>query len=323
MVGIYKHIPQVGGTSEITIQTDTGTDPVGDTFTFTSAYMEIDGDSGTDTVTWAFDGGSGDTTNTVLGTTAGDSMTSAENNTFIGHDCGTAVTSGSYHTAVGYEALKAQTTSAGTGNTAMGWSALGSMTTGYANVAIGVRAGNGLTTGLNNMIMGNDAMRTCGTSVSRTVAVGPSAGSNNTGNDCVFFGNTAGKYNTANQKLIVDVADRGNESNSNNGAIIYGEMQSTETDQILATAGKFMAGGISPSGKIHAYQNVSTAAIPALYLEQDDINEAFIEFEGTSAADGSRSISTDTTEDSAKYGAIRVTINGVGDKWIRLYDDHS
>ena len=49
---------------------------------------------------------------------------------------------------------------------------------------------------------------------------------------------------------------------------------------------------------------------------------AFIDFIGTSASDGSTHISSDTTTDSAKFGAIAIEINGAT-KWIRIYDDHS
>lgn len=76
------------------------------------------------------------------------------------------------------------------------------------------------------------------------------------------------------------------------------------------------------SGKAHIDQSSTTAAIPVLVLDQGDIDDTFVNFIGTVAADGSRSISTDTTEDSTKFGAIRVEINGVT-KWIRIYDDHS
>lgn len=75
-----------------------------------------------------------------------------------------------------------------------------------------------------------------------------------------------------------------------------------------------------------AYFNIDQAdtagAKPVLSLDQGDIDDSFIDFIGTSAADGSRSISTDTTEDSTKYGAIRVEINGTT-KWIRIYDNES
>jgi len=80
--------------------------------------------------------------------------------------------------------------------------------------------------------------------------------------------------------------------------------------------------GTSPTAPLHVDQSSASAAIPVLKLDQGDIDDTFIDFIGTSAADGSRSISSDTTENSAKFGAIRVEINGVT-KWIRIYDDES
>lgn len=69
-------------------------------------------------------------------------------------------------------------------------------------------------------------------------------------------------------------------------------------------------------------QSSTTSAVPVLNLDQADIDDTFINYIGASAADGSRSISSDVTEDAAKFGAIRCEINGVT-KWIRVYDDHS
>lgn len=69
-------------------------------------------------------------------------------------------------------------------------------------------------------------------------------------------------------------------------------------------------------------QNVAAGAVPVLRLSQTDIDDTFINYVGTSAADGTRSISSDTTEDAAKFGAFRVEINGVT-KWVRVYDDES
>ncbi len=81
--------------------------------------------------------------------------------------------------------------------------------------------------------------------------------------------------------------------------------------------------GVAPSGaQVFVDQPDSSGVITVLKLDQGDIDDTFIDFIGTSAADGTRSISSDTTEDSAKFGAIRIEINGVT-KWIRVYDDES
>ena len=90
----------------------------------------------------------------------------------------------------------------------------------------------------------------------------------------------------------------------------------------ITNAGAVGVGLAAPTGKLHVDQASASGAIPVLRLDQGDIDDTFIDFIGTSAADGSRSISSDTTEDSAKFGAIRVEINGVT-KWVRVYDNES
>jgi hypothetical protein len=63
----------------------------------------------------------------------------------------------------------------------------------------------------------------------------------------------------------------------------------------------------------------ASANIPVVSLEQDDTNESFIAFVGSSGAASANSISSSTGSTSSKIGAIRVKINGT-DRWIRLYD---
>lgn len=95
-----------------------------------------------------------------------------------------------------------------------------------------------------------------------------------------------------------------------------------EAMRLEDTTGDVGIGGLAPTAKLHVDQSSATGAKPVVRLDQADIDDSFIDFIGTSAADGSRSISSDTTEDSTKFGAIRIEINGVT-KWIRVYDDES
>jgi len=79
-------------------------------------------------------------------------------------------------------------------------------------------------------------------------------------------------------------------------------------------------GSATPSnGKLEVNQNSTVGAISCLNLDQDDVDEDFIYFEGTSAGDSTRSLSSSTGTTGGKQGAIRVSINGV-DRWIRFYD---
>lgn len=88
---------------------------------------------------------------------------------------------------------------------------------------------------------------------------------------------------------------------------------------ILSNGWIGMGGVTNPVAQVHVDQDSTSAAIPVLTLDQGDINDTFVNFIGTSAADGTRSISSDTNEASTKFGAIRIEINGVT-KWIRIYD---
>jgi hypothetical protein len=63
----------------------------------------------------------------------------------------------------------------------------------------------------------------------------------------------------------------------------------------------------------------SSGAIACLSLDQDDQDQEFIHFDGTSASDSSASVSSATGETASKAGAIRVNINGT-DRWIRFYE---
>ena len=79
-------------------------------------------------------------------------------------------------------------------------------------------------------------------------------------------------------------------------------------------------GSATPSnGKLEVNQNDAAGAISCLNLDQDDTDEDFIYFEGTSAGDSTKSLSSSTGTTGGKQGAIRVSINGT-DRWIRFYD---
>tara|TARA_Y100000310_G_scaffold62703_1_gene57990 strand:+ start:3852 stop:5261 length:1410 start_codon:yes stop_codon:yes gene_type:complete len=86
-----------------------------------------------------------------------------------------------------------------------------------------------------------------------------------------------------------------------------------------------MSGGTSsptPGGTVHISQLAAAGGIPCLQLEQDDADEQFIEFDGTSAADSSASLSslhgTFPNHTNANDGWIRISVNGT-DKWIPFF----
>ena len=76
----------------------------------------------------------------------------------------------------------------------------------------------------------------------------------------------------------------------------------------------------APTAPLHIDQSGASLAVPVVRLDQGDADESFIDFIGTTASDASTaSIALSTATDGAKFGAIRVEINGTH-KWIRVYD---
>jgi len=87
---------------------------------------------------------------------------------------------------------------------------------------------------------------------------------------------------------------------------------------IDGSADKIGFGTATPAdASVEINQANTTAAIACISLDQDDVDQEFIYFEGTSASDQSSSITTDTSVGSIT-GHIRVNINGT-DYWIPFY----
>ena len=84
------------------------------------------------------------------------------------------------------------------------------------------------------------------------------------------------------------------------------------------SADKIGIGTDSPtSALVTVSQANSSGAIACLTLDQDDTDQEFIRFDGTSASDQTKSLTTDTSVGSLT-GHIRVNINGT-DFWIPYY----
>jgi len=132
---------------------------------------------------------------------------------------------------------------------------------------------------------------------------------------------------TASEYKIGRIEMENEGSNASSGGTMrlytYSNAGSTaNTNQLVLSNNSGVGIGTVPTSSLHVDQSSTSGAVPVLKLDQADVDDSFIDFIGTTASDGSKSISSDTTEDSAKFGAIRVEINGVT-KWIRIYDDQS
>ena len=84
------------------------------------------------------------------------------------------------------------------------------------------------------------------------------------------------------------------------------------------SADKIAFGTSSPTSALVTINQANTSgAIACLTLDQDDTDQEFIRFDGTSASDQTKSLTTDTSVGSLT-GHIRVNINGT-DFWIPYY----
>lgn len=73
---------------------------------------------------------------------------------------------------------------------------------------------------------------------------------------------------------------------------------------------------IGQRGNTKINQANTTAALPNLWLNQADLSEEFIRFQSTVGAGNP----INTTALGAYYGRVRVYVEGVGEKWLALYD---
>ena len=179
--------------------------------------------TGSDLVTNSASG----TTNTRIGTNAGDSIVASNagvNNVLIGVNAGTALDSGDSNIAIGYHALKTEDDHGG--NIAIGSEALQTLDVGADgfNIAIGNNAGNDLQTGLRNVIIGTSAAEEA-TTMDDCVFIGHNAGGDGvvSGNGNVGIGKDAGASLVAGHSNVILGRDAGQASTTAFQNVFIGE----------------------------------------------------------------------------------------------------
>ena len=140
--------------------------------------------------------------NILIGTNAGANLTDHSNNVFVGHNAGKFATSAEQNIAIGYQALGAGTL-IGDENVFIGQQAGKSADAAAGNVGIGQKAAAGITSGVRNAFLGFEVGGSV-TTGSYNTFIGASVGVNTTlGNyntavgDGAFYSNVSGNYNTA------------------------------------------------------------------------------------------------------------------------------
>ena len=157
--------------------------------------------------------------NTGLGTSSLNSLTTGTNNTALGALALQENTTGTYNTANGKESLWKNTT--GSENTAIGVESLRFNTTGSYNAAVGSAALRSNTTGNYNTANGQLALHNNTTGNNNTTLGDESGFENITGSGNIFLGYKAGYNETGSDKLYI--------SNSNTASpLIYGDFSTGE-----------------------------------------------------------------------------------------------
>ncbi|NEU69526.1 TMF family protein [Spirosoma agri] len=160
-------------------------------------------------------------TNSLLGGSAGKSITSGSQNTFIGYEAGTLNTTGTQNTYVGHHAGRR---SIGTfSNTFIGSLSGAYNVTGQYNTFIGSQAGFINTAGISNTFVGSGAGQN-NTDGSNNVFVGSGSGvANTTGNNNLFLGLSAGNANVSGQLNVYMGAFAGYSNQSGLGNMFLGQ----------------------------------------------------------------------------------------------------
>jgi len=260
--------------------------------------------------------------NIGIGLNAGDGITDGDNNVVIGNNAYRSASSSSNEIAIGSQAMRyyegANSIAIGTNamagsqvtpltanfcvaigtnvmvvaqgaawnNIGIGGSALSSLTTATGNTVIGKDGGKLITTGVNNILIGNGAGETTTTGGSNIIV-----GSGVDADSATQTGQLKIAYSGGQTPTIT--ADMPN-------GLVGVNMELTDVDATL-----------------HVTTDAGDA-VSCLKLEQDDTDDEFIDFEGTSTANGASSISSLTAGNTIQ-GFYRINVNGV-QRWAPFYD---
>jgi len=209
---------------------------------------------------------------------------------------------------------------------AIGQSALVSNTTGIRNTAIGTTALGHITTEDDCVAVGYQALHPA--TGHENTSVGSTSGFViTTGNSNTFLGFAAGNH--ASQKIDAanSMALGANSYTDKDNQVVIGASTITET----LIRGLTGVNEVTIAAQLDVCQSNIAGAIPVLELDQDDEDDVFINFVGTSAADQTKSISTVNGDGAVTgpknfsasagweyVGMVKIEING-SPYWMAYY----
>jgi len=268
---------------------------------------------------------------TLVGYRAGNSLTTGTQNTLIGSNAGRLITTGSSNVGIGSQALERVT-----GHNNIGIGRIAGYYIGDSNIAIGYGAGFFCDED-DNVFIGHLAGYgvTTGRDTWNNVIIGYKAGYaiNNCDNNILIGYQAANSLTTGENNIIIgyDIEAPSNVADGqlNIGNLIFSDgIDGAGTTLCSGNAG---IGITAPTGKLHIDQFNAAGARPVLRLDQGDVDDSFIDFIGTSAADQTKSISTVNGDGSVEgpknfsssagwqfEGMIRIEVNST-DYWVPYY----
>ena len=262
------------------------------------------------------------------------SQTTGGNCTAVGYQAGYSITDGPGNVAIGYQAIASGTTGGPDYNVAVGYQAgynlenggnynvhvgyqagLGG-TTSVNNILLGYRAGYSISTGQDNVIIGYDAAYFSGADPDSNVMVGRQAGRSIQGNNsvglgyralyslaaggnCTAVGYQAGYSMVANSASVFLGYQAG--YNETNGDRLYIANSNTATPLIY---GEFPDVALTFTADQVKIDTATDSGKAALLIKQDDQDQSFILFEGTTAADTSANLSTEGIDQDSAAGTV-------------------
>lgn len=186
-------------------------------------------------------------------------------NTYIGYKVGSSdnatgkADTADYNTAIGYETFKSNDT--GNNNTAIGKGVLEANTGGSNNAAFGSNALNWNTTGSLNTALGIGSL-----------------GHNQTGDSNIGLGYYAGFYEQDSDAFYVNNINRTNTAGDKTKSILYGQMNVTESLQILTVNDNLIVSGNSTTTLDAVVGSESNTATSTLSIKTDGTHGSCIEW---------------------------------------------
>lgn len=148
-----------------------------------------------------------------------------------------------------------------------------------------------------------------------SVLISAQSGNSGNGNSSIQITNDTGNIGALTMARS-GLSGKGNNFNIESDTQMRFYVNDRNTLRGMITSTGWAVGPTAPAAQLHVDQASTTGAKPVLLLDQADVSEEFIRFVATVGAGNP----IDTAALGSYYGKVRVYVEGVGAKWIALYN---